>query len=236
MTKKIAAALLLVLFVSLIAITANGWNDGAEEMRALDGQWEFYWHKLLEPDDFRTEEYAPAYLTVPESVHEMMRPFRPDHANESIHTNESIKVALGEIETKMDGREAYVQADRLRIMQVVHNFVSNARKYNHAAEKGVVLHCGIRSSNTDKAGYEAIFEFRDNGDGIDPADLPHIFELFYRKADGYVDGSGLGLAIVKSIIEQHGGIVGARNKKEAGSVFYFTLPASLEGQSPRSGF
>lgn len=71
-----------------------------------------------------------------------------------------------------------------------------------------------------------------NGPGIDPADLPHLFDRFYRKSDGRAEGSGLGLAIVKSIVEQHGGTVGARNKDEGGAVFFFTLPALKTGDQP----
>lgn len=96
----------------------------------------------------------------------------------------------------------------------------------------MTVHCRIRSSAKTATGHEAVFEFEDNGDGIDPADIPHIFEQFYRKAEGYVEGSGLGLAIVKGIIEQHGGEVGAHNKKEAGAVFSFTLTSIASFRFP----
>lgn len=161
---------------------------------------------------------------------ELLRPFRTDMPESGRGT-----VTTGVIATTIDGEEAYIRADRVRIMQVVNNVVDNAFKYNHAGEKSVTVHCRIRRSSGTAEGHEAVFEFEDNGDGIDPADLPHIFEHFYRKADGYVEGSGLGLAIVKGIIEQHGGEVGARNKKEAGAVVWFTLPASSATRSPRPG-
>jgi Signal transduction histidine kinase len=161
---------------------------------------------------------------------DLLQPFQTDIAEGG-----RLKVSLGEVETTIDGEEARIRADRVRIMQVVHNFISNAIKYNRAEEKNVTVHCYVRSSPGTAEEHEAVFEFEDNGNGIDPADLPHLFEQFYRKADGIVEGSGLGLAIVKGIIEQHGGEVGARNKPEAGSVFYFTLPASSGARSLHSG-
>jgi signal transduction histidine kinase len=69
---------------------------------------------------------------------------------------------------------------------------------------------------------------RDEGIGIDPVDLEHIFEKFYRatnKEAATVKGTGLGLALSKTIVEMHGGRIGATSKGIGqGSVFYFTLP------------
>jgi signal transduction histidine kinase len=68
---------------------------------------------------------------------------------------------------------------------------------------------------------------KDTGRGIDPAELPYIWERFYRadsarsRHDG---GTGLGLAIVRSIVEKHGGTVSAQSEPEEGSTFSFTLP------------
>jgi signal transduction histidine kinase len=163
-------------------------------------------------------------------MQEMMEPFQMELPGDQI------KVTLGEMETKINGEEAYVRVDRLRIMQVVQNFVTNAYKYIHSPEKMLTLHSRICSPEEGEEGHVVIFEFEDNGNGIHPADLPFLFDQFYRRVDGYVEGSGLGLAIVKGIIEQHGGQVGARTKKEAGAIFYFTLPASSELQWLRSGF
>jgi len=71
---------------------------------------------------------------------------------------------------------------------------------------------------------------KDTGRGIDPAELPYIWERFYRadsarsRHDG---GTGLGLAIVRSIVEKHGGTVSTQSEPEQGSTFSFTLPVGL---------
>ncbi len=66
---------------------------------------------------------------------------------------------------------------------------------------------------------------RDHGGGIPEADLPRIFDRFYRTdASRTEPGSGLGLAIVAQIAEQHGGTVFARNHPDGGAVVGFTLP------------
>ena len=70
---------------------------------------------------------------------------------------------------------------------------------------------------------------RDSGPGIDPADLPHIFERFYRGQAGHVEGCGLGLAIVKSIAQAHGGQVSVESQPGAGSLFQIELlPADTD--------
>jgi len=68
----------------------------------------------------------------------------------------------------------------------------------------------------------------DTGSGIDPADLPHIFDRFYRGDSSRArdtGGHGLGLAIVKRWVEIHGGRVWAENLPSGGARFSFTLPA-----------
>ena len=67
----------------------------------------------------------------------------------------------------------------------------------------------------------------DTGVGIDPAELPHIFERFYRGSranEARGSGSGLGLAIVHSIVDMHGGTVEVESRVGAGSRFVVTLP------------
>ena len=65
----------------------------------------------------------------------------------------------------------------------------------------------------------------DSGPGIAPADLPHVFERFYRSAEARArPGSGLGLAIVKHAADQHGGLVYAGNATNGGAKFTLWLP------------
>jgi signal transduction histidine kinase len=67
---------------------------------------------------------------------------------------------------------------------------------------------------------------QDSGAGIEKTDLDHIFDAFYTTK---ADGLGMGLAIVRSIVEAHGGRVGARSNPEGGATFSFTLPTVKEG-------
>jgi two-component system sensor histidine kinase MprB len=71
----------------------------------------------------------------------------------------------------------------------------------------------------------------DHGPGIDPEDLPHIFDRFYRAASARaLPGSGLGLAIVRQVMQSNGGWVEASNPPEGGTLIRMTLPAATEFQ------
>jgi signal transduction histidine kinase len=110
-----------------------------------------------------------------------------------------------------------IQVDPERMEQVLGNLVSNALRYT--PEGGEI------SLTAEQAGGRLIVSIQDNGSGIPPEILPHIFERSYR-GDPARSGneSGLGLAIVKSIIELHGGSVSVTSKPGAGSCFSLTLP------------
>jgi signal transduction histidine kinase len=95
--------------------------------------------------------------------------------------------------------------------------VSNAIKYTPAGG-----HVTVR---TAVAGGELIVFVEDDGIGIPPEHVPHIFERFYRvDPNSDIEGTGLGLTIVKTVVERHGGRVGVRSTGGQGSVFFFTLP------------
>jgi two-component system sensor histidine kinase MprB len=68
---------------------------------------------------------------------------------------------------------------------------------------------------------------RDHGGGLDPRDIPHVFDRFYRGVNSRGrQGSGLGLAIVRQVAEQHGGSVTASNAPGGGAVFEIHLPTT----------
>ena len=69
---------------------------------------------------------------------------------------------------------------------------------------------------------------RDHGTGIEPDDIPHLFDRFYRGATARGrPGSGLGLAIVRQVAEHHGGSVSAANAEGGGAEFVLALPAAV---------
>ncbi len=109
--------------------------------------------------------------------------------------------------------------DRERIVQLVTNLTGNALKFTPpGGEVAIRL--------TDSAD-EAIIGVEDSGPGIQPAELPRIFERFYRgtnTGEARASGSGLGLAIVRSIVEMHGGRVEVESTVGKGSRFRVILP------------
>jgi signal transduction histidine kinase len=112
-----------------------------------------------------------------------------------------------------------VPMDADKIHQVLINLLSNAAKFSRPNGKIFI--------STELLQKEVQVSVRDEGMGIDPEDLPHIFEKFYRssKEAAAVRGTGLGLAFCKSIIEMHGGRIWAASAgRSKGAVFYFTLP------------
>ena len=108
-----------------------------------------------------------------------------------------------EIETTIEPTVARIEGDPVRMQQIAFNLIANAIKY---APEGGKIEVGIRPFS---------FTVRDNGPGIAPALLPHIFERF-RQGDHSSTrlhrGLGLGLAIVRSLVEAHGGEVRAGNR------------------------
>ncbi|MCL2281419.1 MAG: cell wall metabolism sensor histidine kinase WalK, partial [Dehalococcoidia bacterium] len=117
------------------------------------------------------------------------------------------------------GETLFVRGDVMRLKQVVINLIDNAVKYNSAG--GMVKMKAWGESNF------AIIEVSDSGVGIPAADLPHVFDRFFRvdkSRSRERGGSGLGLAIVKKIVEEHGGKVTAQSVDGTGSSFRIKLP------------
>jgi signal transduction histidine kinase len=110
-------------------------------------------------------------------------------------------------------RKVVVEADRMRISQVVSNLLGNAVKFT---KQGTVY---ISAESKDG---EAIVSVKDSGTGIDPEIVSRLFTKFTSKSQ---TGTGLGLFISKSIIEAHGGRIWAENNKDSkGATFTFRIP------------
>ncbi len=111
-----------------------------------------------------------------------------------------------------------VNLDPLRIREVLTNLLSNALRY---APHGGEIKVGLTETVSDDEGAVTVF-VQDNGPGIDPADLPHIFDRFYKSSDS--GGMGLGLSIARYLVEAHGGRIWAESDTGKGTKISFTLP------------
>jgi two-component system OmpR family sensor kinase len=113
-----------------------------------------------------------------------------------------------------------IRCDRARIELALSNLVDNALKYT--APRGQVEVGGEQQGETVR------LWVWDNGSGIDPEDLPHVFERFYRGQGVEQTGNGLGLTIVSSIVKAHGGSVSVVSDVGAGSRLEIVLPQDPE--------
>lgn len=115
-----------------------------------------------------------------------------------------------------------IAADPQRIGQVLRNLLRNA--IQHTADGGEIEVTAVRQEG------QIQISVRDNGAGIAPEHLPHLFDRFYRADPSRArttGGTGLGLAIVKGVVEVHRGVVSAESALGEGTTFYFTLPANV---------
>ncbi len=110
-----------------------------------------------------------------------------------------------------------VLMDAQRVEQVFVNLLHNAIKFTPEGGQ-VKVSAGLQ-------GTYVCFSVQDNGLGIAPADLPRIFERFYKADRSRASsGTGLGLAIARHLVEAHGGKIWAESETGKGSTFYFTIP------------
>ena len=142
----------------------------------------------------------------------------------SAGTKPDLSVALG-------AHEAAIEADPVRIRQVIHNLIKNAQEALHDVAEARI---DVSTSVTEEVDCSFV-EFRvvDNGPGFDNEMLTHIFEPYVTTK---THGTGIGLAIVKKIVEEHGGIVSAENMMHRGASVTLKLPihdkAETEARSP----
>ena len=135
-----------------------------------------------------------------------------------------------QIESHIEGDLPRVPLDAPRMQRVLYNLIQNAIR--HTPTDGTIT----LTLRGNPGGVE--LTVADTGEGIPGADLPHIFDRFYRgepartrDSSSAAPGAGLGLAIAKGIVEAHGGSISASSTPGTGAVFKVVLPAST-GAAP----
>ena len=114
-------------------------------------------------------------------------------------------------------------ADRDKIEHVYFNLMSNALKYTPEG--------GSITTTVEHAAQHFTITVSDTGKGIDPKELPHLFERFYQ-AQGSIGGTGIGLSLVKAYVDMHHGTIDAQSEPGKGTSFVVTLPDTQPGYDP----
>jgi two-component system, OmpR family, sensor histidine kinase MprB len=154
---------------------------------------------------------------------ELARGDEPRRESEDVRLDELVREAVArarrhapQVRFEAALQPVVVDGTRERLARAVNNLLDNAGK--HSAPGGTV------EVVVDTGGVRV----RDHGTGVDPEDLPHLFDRFYRGASSRGrPGSGLGLAIVRQVAEQHGGSVRVANAVGGGAEFVLELPAVI---------
>lgn len=151
----------------------------------------------------------PSTFSVNVFLEEMAHLFRSDAEARGVR----IRVTLPD-------RDATITGDRRRLQRVAINLIHNALKYS--PPNGEI----ILSAGEGPEGAGVVIRVEDVGPGVDPAELPYLFEMFHRKKDGYDlrIGRGLGLHFCRLVVEAHHGRIWAANRPEGGAIFSVALP------------
>ena len=141
------------------------------------------------------------------------------------------------LRTQIEQGQSIVAADSKQIARVLVNLIHNAIKFTPSGGR-IIIGTSRQPESTLQS-----FWVQDTGVGIAPADLPRVFERFYKVSQSRArgnfigpggGGSGLGLAIVRHVIEAHGGHISAASEPGQGSTFTFTLPLSASTTGPQA--
>ena len=134
-----------------------------------------------------------------------------------------------ELAVTLPRQAIYVDADRVRLAQVLMNLLTNAAKYTPKPGK-IWL-------NVDPAGGQVLVRVKDTGVGLSAESLAHVFDMFYQVDHSYArseGGLGLGLTLVRQLVEMHGGIIEARSPGiNQGSEFVVRLPILSDQHSTK---
>ena len=125
-----------------------------------------------------------------------------------------------QLEVALEEALPAIAADRDRLLQVLSNLLGNAIKFTPPDGRIV-----LRAQRTSAGAQVTV---SDTGPGIQPQDIPRVFDLFWQATRGARDGAGLGLGIARGLVAAHGGRLWVESVPGHGASFHFTLPALAE--------
>jgi signal transduction histidine kinase len=131
------------------------------------------------------------------------------------------------LEVEAGGGPVWARADEGALQIVLRNLVSNAIKYTE--EGGQVW---VRTGQDEDA---AMLEVEDNGIGMDPSTVSHLFDAFKQASEGVerkYEGTGLGLTVTKEALDQMDGSIEVETEKGEGSRFVLRLPKAEQNEAP----
>jgi signal transduction histidine kinase len=122
-----------------------------------------------------------------------------------------------DVSVEVDPEPAIVEGDAARLRQLVFILVDNAIRHSPT---GGHVRVAVR-----REGGSAFLDVEDDGRGVKPEDIPHVFERFWRASGAPSGGTGLGLAIAKWIVDRHQGSIEVSNRQGGGAHFRVRLPS-----------
>lgn len=151
---------------------------------------------------------------------------KSEAVEESVNVRELVNDALQNIKASVDASKTQItieseveiiQGDRVQLVQLVQNLLSNALKFTEAENPKIEIKCSKENGHVK-------FSVSDNGIGIAEGDLEKVFEIFKRlHTKKEYPGTGIGLAICKKVVDRHHGRIWPESKPGKGTTFYFTL-------------
>ncbi len=165
----------------------------------------------------RLESDNADMMSQPVSLRDMILNLYDLYVMECEGTNKKITLDLP------DNDALTIMGDPNRLLRVLENIIVNALRYT---DENAEIDIRVFREAALLGGESIHVIIRDNGIGIPPAELPYIFDRFYRATNASIhkNGSGLGLSIVKSIVEKHKGKIWAESREKMGSRFHILFP------------